>query len=65
MKTNQGFIKNILIVIIAIVLAKYLLHFDFIAWLRTTQARHIIDPIILIIKAVYNWIDNFVRNLVS
>ncbi len=65
MKTNQGFIGSVLLVIVAIVLAKYVLDFDLIAWLRSTEAERIIDPIVSAVKAVYNWIDGFVRDLVN
>ncbi len=65
MNKNDGFIGKILLIIVAIVLAKYFLHFDFIEWIRTSEAKRIIDPIVSLIKAIYTWLDNFVRNAVS
>ncbi len=65
MKKDSGLIKQIVLVIIALILLKYAFNFDVIAWIKSDQGQKVISPIISIIKSVYSWLDSFVRSLVS
>lgn len=65
MKKNEGFIMKIVLLIVAVIALKYFLHFDIIEWIKSPEVQKIIQPVISFIKSIYNWLDNFVRNLVS
>ncbi len=65
MKRNEGFILKIVLIIVALVLLKYFLHFDVIEYLKTPQAQKVIGPIWTAIKAFYNWLDTLVRGWVT
>jgi hypothetical protein len=63
--TQGGFIGKIILIVIALILVKYFLHFDIIEWIKSEQGQKIFGPVINFIKWFYNYVDNFVRNLVS
>ncbi len=65
MKQNEGFIIKIVLIVIALVLLKYFFHFDVLEYLRSPQAQKIIQPVWHVILSFYNWLDNFVRGLVT
>jgi len=65
MKTNQGFIGRILLLIIAVIALKYFLDFDIIEWFKSPRAQEIIQPTVTFLKTVYNWLDNLVRDIVG
>ncbi len=59
---NEGFILKIVIIIVALVALKYVLHFDLIEWLKTDTAKGIYMPIWSGIKNLYFWIDSLFRS---
>ena len=56
---------KIVLIIIALVLLKYVFHFDLIEYLKGPQAQKVIGPIWNAIKAFYDWLDTLVRNWVT
>jgi len=69
MKKNNsnegGFIMKIVLLIVAIIALKYFLDFDLIEWFKSDKVQAVIQPVWTLIKDIYAWLDNFVRNLVS
>lgn len=65
-KTSEsGFIKQILLVIIALIALKYFLHFDVIEWIKSDQGQKIFGPIVRFTINTYNFIDSLVKGWVS
>jgi len=62
MKTNEGLIMRVVLIIIAIVALKYFLHFDLIAWINSEAGQKVIQPIWNLIKSFYFWVENFFRS---
>lgn len=65
MKSNQGFIVKIVIIIIAIIALKYYFHWDLISWINSPNAHKYYDPIWAGVKTFYSWLDNLVRGWVG
>jgi hypothetical protein len=69
MKKNNtsegGFIMKIVLLIVAIIALKYFLDFDLIEWFKSDKVQAVIQPVWTLIKDIYAWLDNFVRNLVA
>jgi len=69
MKKNNsnegGFIMKIVLLIVAIIALKYFLDFDLIEWFKSDKVQAVIQPVWTLIKDIYDWLDNFVRNLVN
>ncbi|HEY4505417.1 MAG TPA: hypothetical protein VJG67_01885 [Candidatus Paceibacterota bacterium] len=65
MKTNQGFIGRIILLIVAVVALKYFLDFDLIAWLRSPDVQSAVQPIVSFVMSIYDWLDQVVRALVG
>lgn len=65
MKNNRGFIGRIMLLIVAVIALKYFLGFDIVEWIKSPKVQGVLVPIVNFFKAIYFWLDNFVRNLVS
>ena len=65
MTNKSGFITKILLIVIALILLKYIFHFDFVEFLKSTQVQKVIGPVTSFLKDIYNWLDGFVRSIVQ
>ncbi len=65
MRTNQGFITKILLIVIALIALKYYLDFDLIGWIKSPSGQKVVGPIWSVIKNFYNWLDILVRGWVG
>lgn len=65
--TNKrgGFIGKIILLIIAVIALKYLLHFDLVEWFKSDQAQAIIQPAYSFFKIFYGWLDNIVKTFIT
>jgi len=65
-KNNEGgFIMKIVLLMAAIIAMKIFLDFDLIEWFKSDKVQAVFDTVWAIIVGVYNWLDSFIRNLVS
>lgn len=65
MKNNEGFIKKIILIVIALIALKYYLGFDLLEWAKSPEGQSFIAPVIQIIKSFYVWADGVVRSIVT
>ncbi|MSU45042.1 MAG: hypothetical protein EXS47_00195 [Candidatus Zambryskibacteria bacterium] len=65
MKTSEGFIGKVLLIIVAILFAKYYFDFDVLVWAKSPEEQSFIAPLISIIKQFYVWADGVVRSIVT
>jgi len=65
MKTNEGFIGKVLLIIVALLALKYYLDFDILEWAKSPEGQSFLAPLIQIIKIFYVWADGVVRGIVT
>lgn len=65
MKTNQGFVAKIVLIVIALITIKYYFHFDIIEWIKSDSGQNIFGPVIHYTKAFYYFLDNLVKGWVN
>lgn len=63
--TQDGFIGKVLLVIVALLTAKYYFHFDILEWAKSPEGQSFVAPLISIIKDFYVWADSVVRAIVT
>jgi hypothetical protein len=61
MKTDQGLILRVILIIVAIVALKYFLHFDLISWIKSPAGEKILIPIWTVVKNIYFWVEDFFK----
>ena len=54
---NSGFVTQIILIIVALVLVKYIFHFDIVVWFQTPGPQHIIQTVWGYVTSIYNWVD--------
>lgn len=64
-QSERGFIGKVLLIIVAILFAKYYFDFDILAWAKSPEGQSFIAPLIQIIKSFYVWADEVVRSIVT
>ena len=57
---KQGFVKTVILIIIALIALKYAFHFDVIEYLKSPGPQKIITDVWNWIKSAYNWLDSFI-----
>lgn len=65
MKSNQGFVAKIVLIVIALIAIKYYFHFDIIEWIKSDSGHKIFGPIIHYTKVFYNFLDNLVKGWIA
>jgi hypothetical protein len=60
---NSGFVMQIILIIIALVLVKYIFHFDIVQWFQTPGPQKVLQTVWGYITDIYNWVDKTVQGL--
>ena len=69
-KNQKGFITTIILIVVAFIALKYILHFDIIEYLKSPQFKPVIQETLKIIgilrgwlKITYDWVINILGRL--
>lgn len=65
MKRDEGFIKQVILIIIALIAIKYYFHFDMLEWAKSPEGQSFMAPLLSVIKILYLWCDMAVRSIVN
>lgn len=61
MKKQDGYIIQIVVIVIALVFIKYYFEFDIVEWYNSPTGQKYVGTIWNLIKDFYTWVDNYVR----